>query len=188
MTRPVFTVLLTLLLAGWMVSADEKDAAGKKIKPLMLLEGRKSKIEEPSFHRITNDAEWEKLWAAHKTGSPDLKGLQTGLDTVELDFDHVMVIAVFDGVRREPGGIFLYSIRETDDQILIDLATYGNQGLFDGITKDSFRDSLAEKEAAVNCDWRVIVLPRTTRQITITLKPRDADSPKELKRFPAISR
>jgi hypothetical protein len=193
MARFALIVVLTLPFGGWGLMADETKAEGKEMKPLLVMKGGKSKIEEASCQRITSSDDWKKLWAQHKTGSPDQKNLPDDLECVELDFDRFMVVAVFDGVSDSQGyfGLGLETTKETDARITVRVISWYAQTTLDGLGGKP-GESLEEKQARQKTYWLFIVLPRSDKELVIESdhgrREGDKHAWKELKRIPALAK
>lgn len=192
MLRFVLFSAITLLLGCTPQFADEKKPDGKEIKPLLVMSGHKSKIEDASCQRITATEDWKKLWAKHQTGSADLKGLPRDFNYTDFDFDQVAIIAMFDGVQDSVGygGYRLHSIRNTGDRIVVRVEQVHLQTGF--LDRDTSAESLDEKQARFNTDWMVVLLPRSSKEIVVevdsNVRVESQHEWTELKRFPVLSK
>src|SRR5262245_26886730 len=103
MTRFTLFAAITLPFCCSTLSAYDQKAEGKEIKPLLVLHGHKSKFGDASCQRITSADEWKKLWAAHQTGSQDLKELPAVFEYADFDFEQVMIVSIIDQAINHPG-------------------------------------------------------------------------------------
>lgn len=167
----VGTLAVTLSVpAGY--SEEKTDA---KVKPLLTMYGRNSKIVKRKLLRITNAEDWLALWIEHKTGSPKPADVPRDLEYIELDFEKVMVVAVFEGIGAYCAGYTSDSISEVEDQILVRVRAHTYQSEY----------TTSDTQA-----WGILVIPRSTKEVVLE---RDLNhlvgAPskwKEWKRFPAF--
>jgi hypothetical protein len=184
-------VVLGLFFSTTVISAEEKKADTKEIKPLMVMKGRKSKTEEASCQQITNAKDWRKLWVKHRTGSDDLDRLPSDFEFVELDFEQVMVVAVFNGANDNFYfcGLDVDSIQKRAEKLIVRIEKK-DAGQTVGFPRTPM--SLEEAQSLINTDWLFVVIPRSAAELVVEVdrtKWRDAPHEwKELKRFPALSK
>jgi hypothetical protein len=158
--------------------SEERDPLA--MKPLLTLYGRNSKITKHKLLRITSADEWQSLWLEHKTGSAKRANVPWDLDVAELDFEKVMVVAVFVGEGAASLGVTSHSMSEVDGRILIRL------------DENSYQTGVAAGMRAFTSvrGWGILVLPRTNKELVLERDVRTliADPPKwsEWARFPAI--
>src|SRR5262245_9948167 len=74
----------------------------KAIKPIVFLTGKDSRELEPGTFLISSREDWEKLWKTHQDGLP-----------MDVDFEHYMVVAVFQGKHRQSLGLEIDSLTES---------------------------------------------------------------------------
>ena len=74
-------------------------AAEDNARPLVTLTGTDSHVKERSYHRVTSEDEWIKIWQRHKgeKESKDYDLFYNPLGLPYIDFEKCMVIAVFQG-------------------------------------------------------------------------------------------
>jgi hypothetical protein len=138
-------------------------------KPLMSLYGRNSKITKEKLLRVTSTKEWKSLWLEHKTGRPDPKELPRDLEHVELDFEEVMVLAIFEGESSNCQGFTAHSIREDGEQIIVRVKAHNYQS---GVITPATQA------------WGILVLPRSDKEVVLELDVRALiDAPPEWKRW-----
>jgi hypothetical protein len=131
--------------------SDEKaDPSGAK--PLLTLHGRNSKIVKAKLLRITTAEGWRALWMEHKTGSAKPTDVPKDLEYAELDFDRVMVIAVFEGEGINCRGYSSHSITEVDGRIRVRVTAHTYQSGID--TPDTQA-------------WGILVLPRSNKEVVL---------------------
>jgi len=175
-----FAVLAASLLLVSAGSAEQK-AKPPAGKPLLTMYGANSKITKKKLLRVTSAKQWEALWAEHKLGSPIPKKLPDGFEYVELDFDKVMVIAVFGGGCCT--GYTVDSIMNTKTRITVRVKAHTYQTGF--IRPERCDSQVSETQA-----WGIFVLPRSDKEVLLEQDVRTllADPPrwKPWKTLPAI--
>ena len=164
----VFATLIVVLLrvAGGM--ADDK-AGPADVKPLMTLYGSDSKITKRKTLRVTTAKESDVLWNEHCGDS------KIGSFNIDLDFEKVMVIAIFGGEGFGEYYFTSQSITENKDRITIRVDTHTYQF---GLDAKAIRP------------WGILVLPRSNKKVVLENDMRRliADPPKwkEWTSFPAM--
>jgi len=89
--------------------------------PHMTLTGSDSQMADCSYHRITSEAEWIKIWQRHK-GEKEAKDYDLFYNPLGLpyiDFEKCMVIAVFQGTGWNSAGLSASQILETNERIVL---------------------------------------------------------------------
>jgi hypothetical protein len=97
-----------LALVGFAVLVTLPHAEAREMriyKPFVVLAGAHSRIDKAEHHRITKQADLEKLWLRHAG-----KGERAAVPVV--DFDRCMIIAVFGGKRPSIAGLYPHFIAD----------------------------------------------------------------------------
>jgi hypothetical protein len=162
--------MLLLVSTG---AAQDKFAPAD-VKPLVTLYGSDSKITKSRRLRITTAREWAAVWAEHQTGSADGRPTAAALD---LDFDKVMVIALFGGECSFQDHYSCLSVTERSDRLVIRV--------------DEHPFQVAANAALPRLrPWGVFVLPRSDKRIVLETDRRTLiqDPPRwrEWASFPAL--
>lgn len=158
--------------------ADEPSAS--VLRPLVALDGRKSQIKKVKQLRITSADDWRALWREHQNGSAEASVSPRAFESIDLDFERVMAVAIFKGEGPVSTGVTAESIREIDGEIVIRLDEH------------SYQTGLAPDMAvpSKDCAWGILVLPRSNKAIVFERDVRTliADPPewKKLTRLPAL--
>ncbi len=101
--------------------ADPPAAAGAKpsaVRPLLTLTGSDSGVTEAEFVRVSDAAEWKKVWLRHQ-GVSDQEQWTTRRPMLEVDFDRCEVIGLFRGKGTNRRGVRVESVTEDADRITI---------------------------------------------------------------------
>jgi hypothetical protein len=124
----VSLAIVAICFAGICTSRAE-DSAGQVNRPLMTLAGDDSQVKELSYHRITSEAEWIKIWQRHKGAkeSKDYDLYYNPLGLPYIDFEKCMVIAVFQGSGWNSAGLKAVEIRENKEGIVLRFEGKGYQ-------------------------------------------------------------
>ena len=148
---------LVLLLGGVVIvgvsegrSDDKADAFSTK--PLITLHGRKSKIKKPKLVRITTAEDWRALWLEHQTGSAKPADVPEDLESADLDFEKVMVIAVFEGEGINCRGYSSHSVNVIEGRIRVRVSAHDYQSMLD--TPDTHA-------------WGILVFPRSNKEVVL---------------------
>jgi len=117
LTALVAVMVCTVFANG--ISAEQKNAAAI-VRPCVTITGADSKVSERSYHRITSEEDWTRVWQKHKGqkegGEYDLYYNPLGLPVV--DFDRYMVIGIFQGSGMNSAGLNAVSVSEEQDRIV----------------------------------------------------------------------
>lgn len=92
-----------------------------RVMPYVSISGAHSKIAELEYHRITNQADWTKLWLRHKGDSGDPRKYNhyyNPLDLPKVNFASCMVVAVFQGTGWNSAGVDAISIEPRDRSLV----------------------------------------------------------------------
>lgn len=112
--------LAALCTPGVPFVAAEDESAPRAIRPSVVLTGSDSHIQKRGYHRVESKKEWIKLWRQHKgdkgTAEYDRDFNPLGLPRIE--FDQVMVIAIFQGSGWNSAGLEAVEVREQQDHVL----------------------------------------------------------------------
>jgi hypothetical protein len=161
------TVMLFCDVGG---RADDK-AGPIGVKPLMTLYGSDSKITKSKTLRVTTTKEWDALWNEHRGDS------KTDRFSLDLDFEKVMVIAIFGGEGFGEHYFTSQSIVEANDRITI------------RIDANTYQWGYSPDAKALR-PWGILVLPRSNKKLVLESDMRGliADPPKwkEWTSFPAM--
>ena len=130
----MFICLLTCIS----LSANDNEGGQKTIKPIVTLSGDDSRVTERSYHRICTMDKWAKIWQKHtgqdkviyKNTDDEYDQFYDPLDLPMVDFEHYMVIAIFEGTSGNNAGMNVDSISEKDDEIILRFTDkpYGTAG------------------------------------------------------------
>ncbi|MGA2259462.1 MAG: hypothetical protein ABSG53_32710, partial [Thermoguttaceae bacterium] len=115
--RPVFVVAICILPCLVATRAAEPD--GKPLEPCVVITGPDSRVTECRYHRITSDEEWTRVWREHTGQKPAAEDdPHSGPITFpSVDFNHYMVVAIFQGNGWNSRGLRAVSISENDQRI-----------------------------------------------------------------------
>ena len=113
------------------------------LAPIVSFSGRNSEISERSFHRIQTLDEFAVVWQKH-TGQTDVKYKDWNgrydtfynlLGIPMVNFDHYMVIAIFDGAGQNCAGLNALTLTDDKDQITFRFEDkpYGTSGGADDV-------------------------------------------------------
>ena len=124
-------LIAVLLLPNVAASAD---AAKEAIRPYVTLTGTDSHVKERSYHRVTSEDEWIKIWQRHKgeKESKDYDLFYNPLGLPYIDFEKCMVIAVFQGSGWNSAGLKAVAILEEKDRIVLRFQNKSYQTAVDG--------------------------------------------------------
>jgi RNA polymerase sigma-70 factor (ECF subfamily) len=147
------------------------------VKPIVALHGEHSKIVKEKLLRITTADDWAALWIEHNYGAEFLeKADRSAEQSVELSFDKVMAIAVFEGTGRQNYGFVVDSIIENDEKILVRIKKLSYSVVGDPPPCEA---------------WGVFVVPKSDKEVIVELDARTTRTGpakwKEWKKFPAIT-
>ncbi|MFH0944309.1 MAG: hypothetical protein V2A76_03850 [Planctomycetota bacterium] len=98
---------------------DEDNAA---IKPVVTWSGPNSRITERTYLRMVKQNDLLRTWYDHLGTQPKSGGRHDpSVDPVipEVDFDRYMVLGIFQGKECNSTGVFVDSIEETDDELIV---------------------------------------------------------------------
>lgn len=142
---------MLLLAAGWMMVAaggalpaqDEPAAAAStaarsggglevipaELRPCVWWSGPDSSLAERQFLLIGDRDGWVETWARHTGRAPARDHLGRAL-APEIDFERWMVLAVFQGSKRNSSGVILAAIEARENALVIrfDESTYQTAG------------------------------------------------------------
>ncbi len=112
---------------GGLAAAD--DNARQTTRPLVTLTGPDSHVKKPSYHRVTSEAEWIKVWQRHQGAkeSKDYDLFYNPLGLPYIDFEKCMVIAVFRGDGWNSAGLKAAAVLEDKDGIVLRFEDKGYQ-------------------------------------------------------------
>jgi hypothetical protein len=159
--RNLYVIAILTIISGFIFapSAVPQERNGKvAVKPLVTLHGENSKIAEPKFVRITSEKDWKALWYEHKYGSPDSQHLD--YTDIEIDFEKMMVVAVFGGKVGMTSGYPFDSGSEDRKRIILRLCTLGYQMAPNA-------DGEAVARALRSQPWGIYVFPRSDKEIVL---------------------
>ena len=124
LTRISLTATALGCLSIWVISESvmsRAEAAERRVtnhKPYVTWSGPRSDVGKRSVELIKTKEHWEKTWLKH-AGAPKQKSKVHGNDMPEIDFEHCMVVAVFQGSGWNSDGVSFESIEESADRLLI---------------------------------------------------------------------
>jgi hypothetical protein len=96
-------------------AAQDEGGRPATVRPLAEMTGAYSKISTRFYVTVTSEKEWNRIWAKH-TGQSDTV-LSSGGTQLHVDFDHYMVLAVFQGEQQYNLGVVAQSIVEGMDKL-----------------------------------------------------------------------
>lgn len=143
--------------------ADDRPVA----EPLVWMAGLDSEIRERTYLRITNAAEWKRLWKRHLGSKYD----RYYGPNVDVDFERVMVIAIFNGAAANTRGIEVTSVHESEQSILIRFNVLGYQtitGLSTNLGRAATQSAKVSEEVEIpDTSFAFIVLLRSERIVVL---------------------
>jgi hypothetical protein len=146
-------LVLSIEMAWALEAAAQQPAGGNALKPLVTLYGQHSKITKPKELRITSEKEWQALWWEH----------QDDKQTMNLDFNRVMVVAVFQGDGGLCSGIEVDSIIEERDRLIVRArCVYFQLSPSPEFFKRPDAANIIGSQA-----WGIFVMPRSNKQILL---------------------
>jgi hypothetical protein len=124
-------VLLTIVASCFAAIrySRAEDSAGQAKRPLVTLTGADSQVKERSYHRISSEAKWIKIWQQHRgeKESKDYDLYYNPLGLSYIDFEKCMVIAVFQGSGWNSAGLKAVEILENKEGIILRFEGKGYQ-------------------------------------------------------------
>jgi hypothetical protein len=147
------TVSIVSLLAGTTRVQD-------RIQPHVSFSGANSRIDRPTFERITEPAAFGSLYMRH-LGKPaeDFDEFYNPHGVPVVNFRQCMVIAVFAGERTNCAGMYVEAILDQEDQVVVRVVGRYYQT---GSTEPN-GDGGARKATP----FGIFVLPRTDKPVVI---------------------
>ena len=111
------------------ISAGKSNRSAKinSILPIVSMYGQQTKLTKDKILRITSKKAWMQLWHDHSVGSESDANRFDSYDRIEVDFEKMMVIAVFLANIDNSLGISSESIVEDDSRIRIRLSDHSTQ-------------------------------------------------------------
>jgi hypothetical protein len=107
MLAPIRAGSAGVLLIALLAAAPAPSAGTSVLQPMVTISGANSHITTARCLRITTQEAWAALWLEHLGETPkpkyDLYYNQAGLPVV--DFEHCMVVAVFQGATSNCAGV-----------------------------------------------------------------------------------
>jgi len=103
-------------------------------KPILVLSGADSHMDQPAFHRVASQKAWNSLWLFH-LGKTESDQFREHLPIVTIDFEKNIVIAIFRGAATNSRGLQIVSVDEARDDITLhfdDMSYQTVGGLGDG--------------------------------------------------------
>jgi hypothetical protein len=115
----VLLVIAIVYLTSTRGSAEE-NTARQTISPSVTLTGADSHVKERSYHCVTSEDEWIKIWQRHKGAkeTTDYDLFYNPLGLPYINFEKCMVIAVFQGSGRNSAGLKAIAVLEDRDGIV----------------------------------------------------------------------
>lgn len=164
------------------------------VLPCVALSGVDGQIGEESYHRITNQNDWVKLWRKHKGdqtgGEYDFHYDPLGLPSV--DFNQVMVIALFHSPDDSWDGFQAESISENPEEIKIRFRLKFHQTLNGSEVRpfpnkpEACDDEVKDKNNGLaRKPYGFFFIPKSNKMIIMERRYGYSD-PKEDFRFPAL--
>ena len=98
------------------------DGDNAKLKPVVSWSGPSSRISDRAYLRMIKQNDLLRTWYDHLGTQPKSGGRHDrSVDPVvpEVDFDSHMVIGIFQGNTYNSDGVFIDSIEETDDALIV---------------------------------------------------------------------
>ena len=166
-------ILLTHGHLAEQASRQEVRGQGEN-KPLVSLSGAQTKIEGRSYHRLTDVEEFQGLYMrhlGHKAEEFDDYYNTHGVPIV--NFERCMVIAILQGDSFNSAGVYVHSVEEDDERILVRFDDRSYQ------TSGGFREDRALVEGVPDPDklgdggrqqvraWGMFVLPRSAKAVVL---------------------
>jgi hypothetical protein len=154
MRKLIVVYTLMMFAAPMDVSASQRNDFTKatSISPTVSMYGRHTKLTEDRIQRVTSKKAWVKLWHDHSVGIESDANRFDSYDTVEVDFEKMMVIALFLPNLDNSFGISSDFIVEDNSCIRIRLN--------DHLTQSGL-------ESASTSSWGVLVIPRSNKTIVL---------------------
>ena len=155
--------------------ASRQEVRGQgKNKPLVSLAGPETKIEGRSYHRLSTAGEFQGLYMRHLGHKPEEFDEYYNPHGVPIvNFERCMVIAIFQGDSVNSAGVYVYSVEENDERILVryDDRSYQTSGgfregnpLVDGVPDpDKLGDGGGRRVRA----WGMFVLPVSSKAVVL---------------------
>ena len=154
--------------------AARHEVGGQGInKPLVSLSGAQTRIEGRSYHRLTSAEEFQGLYMRHLGHKPEEFDDYYNRHGVPLvNFERCMVIAIFQGDSFNSAGVYVHSVEEDDERILVrfDDRSYQTSGGFSksedlvtGVPGAGGDDGGRQRVRA----WGMFVLPRSAKAVVL---------------------
>jgi hypothetical protein len=162
-------VVLCMASAGIAVSAD--DGAQRSTLPYVTLTGKDSHITRPSYHHVTSESEWNKVWRRHRGEKESLHyDLVFDPDLPEVNFDKCVVIAVFRGVGQRNAGLKTIGLTEEKDKIVLKLLDMWYQTAGRSYHRTPGNSSSGQEDVGKDPDVTVygfFVIPKSNKPIML---------------------
>ncbi len=122
-------IMSTVCVMAGLIAMPAEEPAGRQFKPCVAITGADSQVTEHRYQRVTSADDWTRVWQEHKgqkpTGQYDLH--YDPLTLPLIDFDHYMVIAIFQGNGWNSAGLRAVSISEDEDRVVFRFMDKGYQ-------------------------------------------------------------
>ena len=149
----LMSVLLVIIAGSANVSPSRSILPpSRPIVPIMEMYGADTRITEEKVFRITSRDVWQSIWCEHCTGKRRCDSRCSLPETIEVDFDRMMIIALFIPNRDNSDGLSSYSVIEDSYCIRIRLDEHSYQ---------------SGSDTPTGCPWGIIVLPRSDKPVVL---------------------
>ena len=133
-----FTIRDLLCLAVVGLPAIAFAQAENEIKPYVSFWGSDSRIDKPTYQLVTSRKEWTDLWLRHmgKSKHDNYSEFYNPDNVPDVNFEKLMVVAVFAGKSFNSAGIEFVSCTDGKDQMTVRFREkgYGTAGKADDAT------------------------------------------------------
>lgn len=214
----LFIVAGSIIAAGLVLQSQAQQQAPDALEwtpaqPAVSFVGSYSKIKERTLDRIADRESWNALWAKH-VGEDAERDTYDELVYPRIDFEHYMVIALFNGEGWNARGMYLIETAEVNGEfhVRFDISTYQTMSMevhepiiIEGemtpekmaeAARQSMEEEQAKREAAKETDpnysnaYGMFVLPRTDKPVVLfeNVQGLIGEPPiwKERQRIPAV--
>ena len=161
MNKALINFSLLFGLIGMNALAAEDGTKTIATKPCVTVTGADSHVSDRGYYRVQSIDDWTKIWQQHKGHKSDVKydSYYDPLGLPLVDFDHYMVIAIFQGSSWNSAGLMAKSVSEKEDRITFRFDDKSYQTMSVG----SESDGGGKKVTA----YGFFVIPRSTKAVVL---------------------
>ena len=172
--KPRILVLMVVIMsaAGWSALAVEDRPVQKETQPCVSISDADSHVTVQRYERIESMKDWVRLWLEHRGEKPFPYDPNAGIRwqlPVRIDFEHYMVVAIFQGKSVNVDSLKIVSITEEEKQLVLryDENSYQTFGKVHDDDPDKGNPDKDDPDDGKVTPYGFFVLPRTEKPIVI---------------------